>query len=316
VWVAASPCTAAAMASPIQPESWRRAVPRPGFKSASGTGGIAGTYDASHYLPSNQYLFFSGRFDFTSLEVDGGPVPGLNVGSGSARLDLYTLAASALYYNNRNYLQATGAFNFGHVNETQSVDASTGSFNATGYFADARLGRVFILWQNGVTQSSGALPTKAAPKSAPGSAVGLDLSGHLGYFDEQTASFTDSSGFVFGTDKTKYGDVGARAKFFVALPHDGLTWEPYVAATVDQQFGFSSVLNIPNQPALIGGDVLSLQEAQTYWGGQLGVDVFGPIGWTVGVKGFYTASADTTIAGGVAYVKIPFSYLPTVASRY
>ncbi len=288
----------------------------PSFRSTGGNGGIFGTYDASHFLPSNQYLFFSGRFDYTSLNVDGGPIPGLNVASGSARLDLYTLGAFALYYNNRTYLQATGAFNFGHSNETFSVDGSTGSFNSTGYFADARLGRIFILWGTAATASASALPTKAPPKSTPGPAIGIDVSGHLGYFEQQIGSFTDSSGFVFGTDRTIYGDVGARAKLFALLPYNGLMWRPYVAVTLDQQFGFSSVLNIPNQPTLLGGDVLSLQEAQTFWGGQLGLEVSGANGWVVGAKGFYTASADTNIAGGTAYVKIPFDDLPMRATRY
>jgi hypothetical protein len=288
----------------------------PSFKSTSGDGGISGTYDASRLLPSNQYLFFSGLFDYSAFDIDGGAFPGVPVSSGSARFDLYTFAASTLYYNNRTYLQTTGAFTFGHGNETQSFDGSTGSFNSTGYFADARLGRVFVLWQTAATPPSRALPTKAPPKSTAGSAVGLDLSGHLGYFELQTGSFTDSSGFVFGTDKTKYGDIGARAKLFALLPYSGLTWEPYVAVTVDQQFGFSSVLNIPNQPTFVGGDVFSLQEAQTFWGGQWGLDVYGASGWTVGVKGFYTASADTTIVGGSAYFKIPFNSMPFAAAKY
>jgi hypothetical protein len=48
----------------------------------------------------------------------------------------------------------------------------------------------------------------------------------------------------------------------------------------------------------------------------LGLDVLGPRGLTVGVEGFYQASADTNITGGNIYLKIPFNYSPTVASRY
>jgi hypothetical protein len=288
----------------------------PSFKSVSGNGGIAGTYDASRLLPSNQYLFFSGLFDDSTFDISGGASPGLPVSTGSARFDLYTFAASALYYNNRAYLQTTGAFTFGHGNETQNIDGSTGSFNTNSYWADARLGRVFVLWQTAATPSVRALPIKAVPKSAGGFVLGLDLSGHLGYFEQQVGSFTDSSGFIFGTDKTKYGDTGARAKLFALVPQNGLTWEPYVAVTLDRQFGFSSVLNVPNQPTFVGGDVLSLQQAETFWGGQWGLDVYGANGWTAGVKGFYTASADITIAGGSAYIKIPFNSLPFVATKY
>lgn len=42
----------------------------------------------------------------------------------------------------------------------------------------------------------------------------------------------------------------------------------------------------------------------------------GPNEWTVGVKGFYEASADTTIVGGSAHIKIPLNYTPVIATRY
>src|SRR5208282_22062 len=92
----------------------------------------------------------------------------------------------------------------------------------------------------------------------------------------------------------------------------------YVSGTVDQEFGFSSTMNIPIQAALPSGDFVSLQEAQTFWGTALGVDVRGPNGWTVGVKGFYQASADINYTGGTAYVKIPLNYTPqpAFAARY
>jgi hypothetical protein len=88
---------------------------------------------------------------------------------------------------------------------------------------------------------------------------------------------------------------------------------PYVAATIDQQFRFSSNLNIPNQAALPDGDVAYLQEAQTFYGGQLGLDVRGPNGWTFGVKAFVLASADTNRVGGDVYVKIPLGIPPAPA---
>jgi hypothetical protein len=91
---------------------------------------------------------------------------------------------------------------------------------------------------------------------------------------------------------------------------------PYVAGTVDQRFGFSGTLNIPNQVAVPGGDLASVQEAQTFLGARWGLDARGPGGWIVGAKGFYSASSDTNTIGGMAYVTIPFNYTPTVASRY
>jgi hypothetical protein len=65
-----------------------------------------------------------------------------------------------------------------------------------------------------------------------------------------------------------------------------------------------------------GGDVFIFAQSQTYWGAQWGLDVKGANGWTVGVKGFYSASSDTNFVGGSAYVKIPFDAMPFVAARY
>ena len=148
--------------------------------------------------------------------------------------------------------------------------------------------------------------------------MGLDVSGHIGYSDGQINGFTDSTGFVFGAATAKYDDIGARAKLFAVIPNSSFVWMPYVAATLDQEFGFSENVNMPIQAALPNGDLFSVQEAQTFWGAELGLDTQGPNGWTVGVKGFYQASADINYVGGTAYVKIPLNYTPrpVFAPRY
>jgi hypothetical protein len=149
-----------------------------------------------------------------------------------------------------------------------------------------------------------------------GTVIGLDLSGHVGYVDNWTSSFTDSSGFAFGTGETKFTDLGARARFFGILPDRGFAWMPFVSGTVDQRVGFSNTVNLPSQPTLIGGDTLSMGTANTFVGTELGRDILAGGGWVIGAKGFYTASADTNIAGGSAYLRIPLTYLPFVAQRY
>jgi hypothetical protein len=293
----------------------------PGTKASvqdsNGNGGIFGVYDATRFLPTNQSLVFSGFFNYANDNITVGPIAGVSLANAaSAQSDTYTFGGSVLYRNNMAYLQGTAAYDFGRASETQSVDGSTGSFGTSGYFVDAKLGNIFVLLNTTGVPGPAALPTKAPPKPTGGALVGLDASGHIGYSGSWIDGFTDSSGFVYGTGQTRFGDIGGRVKLFVAIPSNGLLWVPYVAGTIDQLFGFSSTLNIPSQPALAGGDLISLQEAKTFGGAQLGIDARGPGGWTVGIKGFYTASADTSIIGGNAYVKMPLNYTPLAAPRY
>ncbi len=173
-----------------------------------------------------------------------------------------------------------------------------------------------MLYNSTGVANAAAMPTKAPPQVTRGYWVGLDLSGHLGYVDNWSDGFTDSSGFTYGTSKAENGDVGGRARLFALIPYNGLTWAPYASVTVDQQFGFSNTMNIPSQAALPTGDFVTLQAAETFWGGDIGLDARGPGGWVIGVKGFYQESADLTLIGGAAYFKIPFNYAPVVAARY
>lgn len=285
----------------------------------SGYGGIFGTFDASRFVGSNQSLLLTGFFNYQSDSAGmGGVSPtGVAFPIGSLHTDTYSLGASLFYSTGTTYLRGAAAYNFGHSNEAMSLGGvSTGSFNSNGYWVDAKLGNVFVLLNTTGVSASAPLPTKAPAKPSGGALVGLDLSGHIGSFGNWTNGFTDSTGFIFGTDQTRSGDIGGRAELFALMPGNGLLWKPYVAGTVDQLFGFSGTLTIPNQAALPGGDLFSVQPAQTFGGAELGVVGYGRGGWSVGVKGFYLASADTNIAGGSVTVKIPFNYMPTVGPRY
>jgi hypothetical protein len=295
------------------------------FRDTGGSGGIAGTYDASRLfgLPGNQQLLLQGLFDYSGDSASLGTSPALAalgvISGGSFHNNTYTFGGSFLYRNDMTYLRGVAAYSFGNGHETQTSDGSTGSFNTKGYFVDARLGNVFVLLNTTRLPNPMAIPTKAPPKPAVGGyIVGLDLSGHLGYSNYRSDGFTDSSGFVYGTDQARAGDVGARAKLFAGIPNNGLLWVPYVGGTVDQLFSVSNSANFPSQATLVGGDVLSLSEAKTFWGAQGGLDVLGTSGWTVGIMGFYTASSDTNIAGGSAYVRVPLNYTPrpTLTTRY
>jgi hypothetical protein len=283
----------------------------PSFRDTTGDGGFKGSYDASRLLPTNQKLLFSGYFDYARDNASLGSFAGLG-SAGSFSADTYTFGGSVLYQNASTYLRGAADYSFGRGNESQTVDDSTGSFNFSGYSVDARLGNVFVLFNTGAP-SAATMPTKAPPKPAGGSALALDLSGHLGYSDMKSGTFTDSSGFTFGAADAKAGDVGARARLLALMPAHDWLWMPYVSATVDQEFGVSNTFNIPSQATLPGGDVISILTAKTFLGGDLGVDVRGPGGVIVGVKGFYEASADTNITGGNLTVKVPLNYTPKAA---
>lgn len=283
-------------------------------RDTSGTGSIFGTFDASRFVGmtgANQSLFLTGFFNYQGDGASlGGVSPtGVAFPIGSLQTATYTLGGELFYRIGTTYLRAGAAYNFGRNSETTSLAGSaTGSFNSNGYSVDAKLGNVFVLLNTTGVSPSAPLPTRAP--ATGGGLVGLDLSGHIGSFGNWTNGFTDSAGSIFGTGQTQSGDIGGRAELFALVPSNGLLWKPYVAGTVDQLFGFSSTLTIP------GIDVFSVQPAQTFGGAEFGVVGYGPGGWTVGVKGFYLASADTNIAGGSVTVKIPFNYMPTGAPRY
>jgi len=292
------------------------------FSDTGGSGGIFGTFDATRFfgLSGNQSVFFTGFFDYQGDSAKLGAVPGVGaafIQTGSLHTDTYTFGGSFFYRSGTTYLRGEADYNFGRSNETNILGGgATGSFNSDGYSVDAKLGNVFVLSNTTGVSTAAAMPTKAAPKPASGTLVGLDLSGHLGYFENRLDGFTDSTGFTFGTGQIRSGDIGGRAELFALMPGYGLVWKPYVAATVDQFFGLSTTMNIPSQVALPGGDLLSVQPARTFGGAELGVVGRGSGGWTVDVKGFYEASNDTNIAGGSVTLKVPFNYTATVASRY
>jgi hypothetical protein len=288
----------------------------PSIRDTIGSGGLFGTFDASRYfgLTGDQSLVLNGVFDYRSDSMSLGAAPALGIigNAGSIQSSLYTFAGNALYRSGTAYVIGSAGYRFGHANETDNVTPATGGFGVHGYFVDARFGKVFELL-NTSTAIPAALPTKAPPKATGGIGLALDLSGHIGYAQMTSDGFTDSSGFIFGTGQVQQGDVGGRARLIAFVPGNGWVWMPYVSGTVDQLFAVSDTLTVPSQPAIPGGDVLSLQVAKTFLGSELGLDVRSPYGPIVGVKGFYEASADTNVAGGAAFVKIPLNYTPKAA---
>jgi hypothetical protein len=279
----------------------------PGFTESIGGGSIGGYYDASWLLPYGQGLQFKGFFNYSGANLTLGSFAGGGASAGSARFNSYTFGGKFLYEIGRStYVEGIGTGSFGNGNETISVDGSSGSFTTQGYTTDLRVGTIVPLFATGGTAPT--IVNKSPTRPAPGSVVAVDFSAHVGYANGQINGFTDNAGFTFGSARTQFGVGGAKATLFSVFPFNGWAWMPYVAGTVDQLFSYSSTLNIPAQAALPGGDVVNLSQAQTFGGGELGLEARTGGGWTMGVKGFAVASSDTTIAGGSGFIRIPLNY--------
>ncbi len=285
----------------------------PGIRDVGGGSSIFDTFDARHLLslPASQSLLLTGYFNYRydSLSVASAPGAGLHA-------DSYALGGDAFWRVGSTYFDGSAAYTFGHADAADQFNGGAGSFNAHGYFVDARLGNMFPLWTTAGVPSAAPFPTKAPPKPIVGSIVALDLSGHIGYAASALDGFTDSTGFTLGGAQAHDADIGARARLLALIPSHDVLWMPFVSATIDQLFDYSNNVNIPVQAALTSGDVVSIQMAKTFAGAELGIEGRSLGGWTFGVKGSYQASADTSIVGGVAYLKIPFYSTLAPGTRY
>ena len=181
-----------------------------------------------------------------------------------------------------------------------------GGYGIAGYTTSGIIGKIFTLY--GSAPSAGnavgpALPTKAPPKPAapPGNALQVDLRGWLRYSGDQEGGFTDSTGFIWGTERFHTWDAGAQARLFATIPNGRLTWTPYVTASVDREFAYSDALAIPAQAGQIA-DTIYFGSPQTFWGTQVGLFAhdFGGVG--VGIRGGYQQSAEFQIWSAQAYL--------------
>jgi hypothetical protein len=146
--------------------------------------------------------------------------------------------------------------------------------------------------------------------------LGLDLSGHVGYTDFLINGFTDSMGLTSGNFEGNFPMLGATAKLFATLSGDKFKWTPYVSGAVDYYPGVSFTLTTPPQLLVPTGDVQTYLPAPTFWIGELGLDVQNNAGWSVGVKGYYMASSDTTVRYIGAHLTIPLDFLPLASTGH
>ena len=227
-------------------------------RTSAGSGGIGGSYNASYLVGSNQKLVLNGAFNYTSSNT------GFSAASGSINSNTYGFKGSALYSNYATYLVLRGSYEFGNNSEFTAFDASSGNYRSDGYNLDARLGHVFMLFNTIIAATPSRMPVKARPRVAErGYAIGLDLSGHLGYASNVARGFTDTSGFVFGDERVQGGVTGLRAKLFASVPRNGVIWQPYISGSVDWRFDYSHIASFPTQVALAGGDAVNFADGTT-----------------------------------------------------
>jgi hypothetical protein len=293
-----------------------------GVTSASGTisgpaqssritdidGGVDGHFNFNSTkvfdITANQRLLIGGFFDYDSEHISYGS-PTTIAAATSANRNIYTLGGQFRYDVASTYFGGGVAGELG--NGSLNGSASSGGFDSHGYAGAGYVGHVFTLFDTtGPSYTPSLLPTKAPSKPASGYVVNLDVSAHLSYADDEIGGFTDSTGFARGTERLAFWDAGGVAKLFWVLPPWGrVTWSPFVAATVDQWFGFQHTLDLPAQAALPAGDTLFYGTAQTFGGAQAGIDFVDVSGVRFGMKGYYQQSQEFQVFGGLGYIKFP-----------
>jgi hypothetical protein len=286
----------------------------PGFNSLTYGTGLDTTFDGSRVVGlvgSNQKLIFGLAFDYNHEQTNFGTsalTPGVaNVASTNA--DIYTIKGSVLYSDSTFYLGGSASFDW--MRTGVNVQGAMGATDGVGYAVNGTVGKLFPLFGNVPTNTTTI--TKAAPKPITGYAYFLDVSGHAGYVNERDNSFTDSTGFITGPEQLSYTDVGAQARLVAILPVGGLSWEPYVGFSIDQQLGFNHTLDFPTQAAT-AADIINFGQSNTFWGVQSGLALLGRGGMTVGMNAFFQASGDTNTIGGNLVFKIPLWQPPAADS--
>jgi hypothetical protein len=129
----------------------------------------------------------------------------------------------------------------------------------------------------------------------------VDVNGTLGYRNVREDGFTDTSGFVYGTEQLSYGTLGGEANLVAVIPSGRFAWMPYVGLTFAQQFGFRHTFDLVSAT-----DTLNFAQGQTWWGVQTGLSILDRVGVKAGIGAYYRTSSDTSVLGGNLFLKVPF----------
>jgi hypothetical protein len=289
----------------------------PGFHASSAGGGINATADGTKIIGynGNQRLIFNLNFGYARTNTDYGTsalTPGVS-NAATIKGDYYTLTTSALYTHESYYFGGNASFDWSRDDIVNNLNNATGNTNGHGYSLGATAGDWLRLYSTGRANSP-AIPTKAPPATAAsGVSLYLNLAGNVNYRNERNNGFTDTSGFVYGTEQVAYTDLGARARLVAVVPNGAFAWMPFVGVSVDKELGFNHTFDIPTQAAS-AADTLVIGQSTTFWGAQAGLNILSRSGITAGLNAFYTASADTNVVGGDVFLKIQFYQDPPAAT--
>lgn len=234
------------------------------------------------HLGGAEYLSLGGYFRYDSINQTYGALPGVlpAINSGKVGTDLYTLGATVRYDNPNYYLGGVAAVDWGDGRATDYTTGGRGDFSDHGFVTAVVAGKVF--------------ETRSAALGYPR----IDVGGYLSYVEQVEGAFTESLGLAWGEERETFWAIGGRAKMFWSVPDGRWTWSPFIMATLEQQFDFSHTISGTGTTTYIG-------DAQTFLGGQLGVDVQDKSGIQFGISGFCLESAQYEGYGGKVYVKFP-----------
>lgn len=279
----------------------------PGYHAVNSGGGFTAAVDGTGLIgyDRHQRLLFNLSLGYGRDDTEYGTsalTPGVS-SAGSSRGDHYAVIGGADYSSESFYITGKGLFDLSHTAITNNTDGGTGTTYGHGYTFGAVAGRWFALI--GTPTPVRAIANKAPPPTLEGYGLFLNLSASANYSNERNNGFTDTAGFVYGAERVSFTDLGARGNVVAVVPKGGWNWMPYIGMSVDRELGFEHSFDIPAQ-AGAAADTLFFGQSNTFLGVQGGVNILSHGGATAGVSGFYTASADTKIIGGQAFVKIPF----------
>jgi hypothetical protein len=237
--------------------------------NAGANGGFRPSWLFNLSADGMQTLVVGGAFDHDWQQTSYG-----SSFAATATRSIYSFGPYARYDVGDVYLYGAAEGLLGSGSENNAATGGSGSFGTAGFAAAAKLGRTFMLFDaldygaplDALDYGAPPPPTRHRPRPIGGYGLQLDVSGHGGYFDDRAGGFTDTVGFVNGTQQYHYGFVGVTAKLLATVATGNrLIWYPFLALTVDQKLGFTHTLDVPAQ-AGFGGDVLSFNEAQTTGG--------------------------------------------------
>lgn len=294
----------------------------PAAKSSSQTAGGNGTLDLSPWLGLNDAdHYLRAAFGLYDSETRLSVVPNASVGAGSARANELAGTMGLIYGFNGNYVKGALGLESGHASESSSAPGgatSTGAFGINGYLLDAAVGHMFPLWnafdpanwlRDGRPPSNDWLRRQTLDGWQ---SVALALEGRIGYMDQKSGAFTDSSGNMVGEGDAHSTFAGVAARLFATYRYQDLgSIRPYVSVRYDNYFDFSNTVSFPAQAGLPAGQFQFFNNPHNVETAETGVSFTANNGISLTASAVYATFDGGTNYGGTVSLKIPLSIGPS-----